>query len=130
MRKAPFICFIFITVISFSGCKKTGDDSIAHGSSVNYSTVSGSQTNPGGVFSFSKITVSPNPVKIGAASQLTAVASGNNLTYVWTTSHGDLFGKGYKIWYSDSCIGEYSVTCVVSDGKQSATITIPITISN
>jgi len=130
VKKPVFVAVIFIVLLVVSGCRKAGNETIAYGSSVNYSNISSSQTNPGGAFSFTKITINPNPVKIGVASQLTAIATGNNLTYVWTTSHGDLFGKGFKIWYSDSCVGVYSVTCTVSDGKQSATITIPITISN
>ena len=86
--------------------------------------------NPGGAFSFTKITIAPNPVKIGVASKLIASASGDNLTYKWSTSHGDLFGNGSAIYYSDSCIGTYTITCTVSDGVHTATITVPITISN
>jgi hypothetical protein len=130
MKRLIFVSVFFIVLFVVSACRKTGSDTIAYGSSINYSNISSSQTNLGGAFSFTKITISPNPVKIGTASKLIATATGNNLSYVWTTSHGDLFGKGATIYYSDSCIGVYSVTCVVSDGTHQATITIPITISN
>jgi hypothetical protein len=129
LKKSVFILFVFFLVIFISGCKKS-DDVVANASSLNYSSQSGNGANPGGPFSFTKITINPNPVKIGIASKLTATATGTNLTYTWTTSHGDLFGSGSVIYYSDSCIGDYSVTCVVSDGKQSITITVPISVSN
>ena len=86
--------------------------------------------NAGGVFSFTKITISPNPVIKGTASKVIATATGNNLTYTWSTSHGELFGSGSAIYYSDSCLGTYTITCVVSDGTRTATITVPVTISN
>jgi len=130
MKKSVFILFAFIVCLTFCGCKKTTNDVVDYGTSKNYSNIASSPTNTGGAFSFTKITLTPNPVKIGVASKLFATASGNNLTYKWTTSHGDLFGNGSAIYYSDSCIGEYTITCVVSDGTHSTTITIPITVSN
>ena len=114
----------------FFSCKKTPVDAVPLGTSKNFSSGNNTFQNPGGTFSFTKITVTPNPIKIGTASKVIAVASGTNLTYKWTTSHGDLFGNGAAIYYSDSCIGTYTITCVVSDGTHSATITIPISVSN
>ena len=115
----------------FSSCKKTDNSNIAYGMAKNYSTItSNTPQNSGGAFSFTSITISPNPVKIGIASKVTAIATGNNLKYTWTTTHGDLFGTGATIYYSDSCIGEYSITCVVTDGTHSTTLTVPISISN
>src|ERR1700740_138569 len=131
MKKLLSILFIFVIYVAFSGCKKTDNTTtIANGTSKNYSDIASAPINTGGAFSFTKITLTPNPVKIGIASKLYATATGNNLTYRWTTSHGDLFGNGAAIYYSDSCIGTYTITCVVSDGVHSATITIPITVSN
>jgi len=130
MKKSAFTLFILVVYIAFCGCKKTNNDVTVYGTSKNYSNTTSSPTNSGGAFSFTKITLTPNPVKIGVASKLYATATGNNLTYKWTTSHGDLFGTGAAIYYSDSCIGTYTITCVVSDGVHSATITIPITVSN
>jgi hypothetical protein len=130
MKKSVFILSAFIIYLTFLGCKKPDVTTLAYGESKNYSNISSSPTNTGGAFSFTKITLTPNPVKIGVASKLFATATGNNLTYKWSTSHGDLFGTGAAIYYSDSCIGEYTITCVVSDGVHTATLTIPITVSN
>jgi len=130
MKKSVFILFVFSVCLVFCSCKKSNNDVIDYGTSKNYSSTASTPPSTGGTFSFTKITLTPNPVKIGVASKLYATATGNNLTYKWTTSHGDLFGNGAAIYYSDSCIGTYTITCVVSDGVHSATITIPITVSN
>ncbi len=128
MRKSIFLLFAFYVILS--GCTKTNNDVVSYGLSKNYSGVNNVSANTGGAFSFTKITISPNPIKIGTASKLIATATGNNLTYKWSTSHGDLFGTGAAIYYSDSCIGNYTITCTVSDGTHSVTITIPISVSN
>lgn len=127
--KRSILIFAACSVFLLTTCKKADDETIPLGNSYNYSNAQGS-SNPGGPFSFTGITINPTPVKIGAASKLIAKVTGTNLTFTWTTTHGDLFGKGATIYYSDSCIGEYSVSCTVSDGKQSKTITVPITVSN
>ncbi len=128
MRNLVFI--VLMGCLALSACKKTDSTYVVTGSSKNYSDIASAPSNPGGAFSFTKITITPNPVKIGTASKLIATATGNNLSYKWSTSHGDLFGTGSAIYYSDSCIGEYTITCVVSDGIHTATITIPISVSN
>jgi len=128
MRKSVFALFVFYALLS--SCTKTSNDKVDFGTSKNYSNTNNTPINSGGAFSFTKITLTPNPIKIGTASKLIATATGNNLTYTWSTSHGDLFGTGSAIYYSDSCIGEYTITCTVSDGKNSATLTIPISVSN
>jgi PKD domain-containing protein len=110
------------------GCRKS-NDVIPYGTSTNYSNISGTPPNAGGAFSFTKITVTPNVIVQGKASKVIAVATGNNLTYTWSTSHGELFGTGSAIYYSDSCIGTYTITCTVSDGTHTATITVPISIT-
>ena len=129
MKKANFSTIFLAFLLSFYGCKKS-NDTIPYGSSVNYSSVSGTSVNNGGVFSFTKIIIKPNPVKQGQAAQVVAIATGNNLTYKWSTSHGELFGAGSSIYYSDSCVGTYTITCIVSDGIHTSTLTVPITISS
>ena len=127
MKKFTLIVFVFC-IITF-GCKKS-NDVVPYGSSANYSSLSSTPPNSGGVFSFTKITITPNTLKAGTAAKVVATASGTHLTYNWSTSHGELFGSGSAIYYSDSCLGTYTITCVVSDGTNTATITVPITVSN
>ena len=129
MKKLLFLIVIFITQAIVCSCKKN-NDVIPQGSSVNYSNESSTPPNAGGAFSFTKITINPNPLAKGQACKVIAVATGNNLTYKWSTSHGELFGSGSAIYYSDSCVGTYTITCIVSDGTTTKTITVPVTISN
>ena len=130
MRKLLSIPVVFVFFIGFYSCKKSANEPVPYGTSKNYSDLGTAPANAGGSFSFTKITISPNPIKIGTAAKLIATASGTNLSYKWSTSHGDLFGNGAAIYYSDSCIGTYTVTCIVSDGIHTVTITVPITVSN
>jgi hypothetical protein len=121
-----FVCIIFL----FDGCAKK-NDTIPFGNCTNYNQSSGSSVvNIGGPFSFTSIEINPNPVQKGNVAKVIAKATGNNLTFKWSTPHGELFGNGSQIYYSDSCVGTFQVTCTVSDGTNSVTITVPITIIN
>lgn len=121
--------FIIILYVLLLGCKKQQVE-IPHGTSTYYSQNAGSINSNSGTFSFTNIIINPNPIQKGTVAQVTAVASGKNLTYKWSTPHGDIFGTGQIVYYSDSCVGTYQITCTVSDGTNSATITVNITITN
>src|ERR1700756_3109910 len=103
MKKVIYYSLFFLLVISFS-CKKSSK-----------STTKPSTT----PLSFTGITASDNPVKQSTVSNLTANATGSNLTYSWSASHGDLFGSGSTVMYSTApcCVGTHTVTCIVSDGS-------------
>jgi hypothetical protein len=104
--------FFFIALLFFvsSGCKKN-DVAIPYGNATYYSETGSQNSNTGGPFSFTAIIVNPNPVQ-------------------WSTPHGELFGNGSTIYYSDSCIGTFQITCTVSDGTNSVTLAVPVTVSN
>lgn len=119
---------VFITAAFCLGCSKS-DNSIPYATSKNYPAAQAAYS-PGGPFSFTGIDVNPSTIKIGKPATLVAKATGANLTFTWTTSHGDLFGSGSSIYYSDSCVGTYTVTCTVSDGTHSSSITVSITVSS
>jgi hypothetical protein len=126
MKKACLSAFI--TAVLCFGCSKS-DNSIPYATSKNY-PVAQTTYSPGGSFSFTGIDVNPSTIKIGKPATLVAKATGTNLTFTWSTSHGDLFGSGSSIYYSDSCVGTYTVTCTVSDGTHSSTITVSVTVSS
>jgi hypothetical protein len=123
--------FFFIALLFFvsSGCKKN-DVAIPYGNATYYSETGSQNSNTGGPFSFTAIIVNPNPVQKGTAAKVIAKASGANLTFKWSTPHGELFGNGSTIYYSDSCIGTFQITCTVSDGTNSVTLAVPVTVSN
>ncbi len=115
-----------LPLVFFLGCQKKQQD-IPHGTSTHYSQTI-SSLNSNGPFSFTSIDINPNPVQKGNVAKVTANATGKNLSFKWSTPHGDIFGTGSTVYYSDSCIGTYQITCTVSDGTNSVTITVNITI--
>jgi hypothetical protein len=122
MKKLNILLVFFLTLV-FSSCFKESTNI-----PVSHTAASGSNE----PFSFKSLSASPNPVQKGKVSNLTTVATGKNLSYTWSTTHGDLFGSGSSIIYSSApcCVGTNSVTCTVSDGQNSASITIGITVTN
>ncbi len=121
-------CTFFLVILLLASCNKKADN-IPHGTSTHYSQ-SSSSLNSSGPFSFTSIDVNPNPVQKGTVAKVTANATGKNLSFKWSTPHGDIFGTGSTVYYSDSCVGTYQITCTVSDGTNSTTITINITITD
>jgi hypothetical protein len=117
--------FVFFALLS---CKKE-PAAIPHGTATYYSQ-NNSAINSSGPFSFTEITVDPNPLKKGTAAKVSTNATGKNLTFSWSTPHGDIFGTGPVVYYSDSCVGTYQISCTVSDGINSATVTINVTITD
>lgn len=83
-----------------------------------------------------EIIYSPSTPKAGAFSAtitLNAVATdgdGDDLTYNWSSSSGsfDESGIGNPInWYVGE-VGEYAIKCIVSDGKETAELSVMITV--
>lgn len=111
------------------GCKKE-QVQIPHGETVHYSQGASSIGSSSGPFSFTGISVNPNPVQKGTVAKVTALATGKNLSFKWSTPHGDIFGTGPVVYYSDSCTGTYQIICTVSDGSNSTTITVDVTITD
>ncbi|HXB38943.1 MAG TPA: PKD domain-containing protein [Bacteroidia bacterium] len=105
--------------IFFAGCTKSKTTNPANANS----------TTP---LAFSSLKASVNPVQQSQVSNITATASGNNISYTWTASHGDLFGSGAAVMYSTApcCVGTHTITCVVSDGSSSQTKTLVMTVTN
>jgi hypothetical protein len=86
--------------------------------------------NPTAPLVFSSLVISPDTIHIGNTATIVAHATGSNITYKWSTNHGDLFGSGSSIFYGSQpcCAGTNTVTCVVTDGVNSLTKSTPIVI--
>jgi hypothetical protein len=81
---------------------------------------------------FSSMAISPDTIAPGETATVTTAATGDNLSYQWTTSHGDLFGYGSSVVFGAApcCAGSNTVFCTVSDGNTSASKAIPIFVAN
>ena len=83
-----------------------------------------------------EIFVSPLPVKVDEWTDITAVATdndGDNLTYFWSSSEGE-FSPGKTainptLWKVLSA-GTHTITCTVSDGKDTASKSISVDVTN
>ena len=81
-----------------------------------------------------EISISPLPAKADKWIYLTAVAidkDGDNLTYYWSCSLGEFFpgetNKNPTSWKNKN-VGKYTVTCTVSDGKDTSEKSISIDV--
>ena len=64
-----------------------------------------------------------------ATIRASAYPQSSKLTYDWSSSGGNIKGSGDEVEFSASNAGNYTVTVVVSDGKQSATCSSQITVN-
>ena len=105
MKKLIIIVFFAFGIIFIHSCKKKHQSTPA----------------PTIPLQFTSLTVNPTPVYPGTTSTITATATGSNLVYTWTISHGDLFGSGAVVedFTQPCCVGFNTVTCTVSDGTNS-----------
>ena len=73
------------------------------------------------VFNYISLVASPDTVKVGDVINIYATATGKNLVYNWSTSHGNLFGSGYHVesGADPCCVGRIKVTCTISDSTHS-----------
>ncbi len=100
----------------------------------NTSTQNGSNTsNTTGIstISYTDLSAEQSTIAIGATTTVTATATGDGLTYNWSTNNGDIIGSGSQITYGASgcCGGTNTVTCTVVDSgnhQESKSITIVV----
>ena len=105
-----FYCIVLIaTFVLLYSCKKEGSYFPGQGNSGPDTTSS--------VFNYISLVASPDTVKVGDVINIYATATGKNLYYTWSTSHGNLFGSGYHVesGADPCCVGRIKVTCTISD---------------
>jgi len=84
---------------------------------------------PGQELDFQSLIAEKDTINAGETTQVTATATGYQLSYHWSASAGDILGSGTKILYAPSpChAGNNQITCEVKDGNnksQAKTISI------
>ena len=80
------------------------------------------------------ISISPLPAKADKWIYITAVAvdkDGDKLTYFWSCSSGEFFpgdtDKNPTSWKNEK-MGKHSITCTVSDGKETSSKTVSVDV--
>jgi len=115
-RKLFFSIIVF--VIFLGSCKKKSDDIVNDGS------------NP---LVFTSLTPSDSLVVVGTFITLSAVATGEGLTYVWDSKdlngsdYGTFFGSGSVLEWTICHSDKFIITCTVTDKfKQTASKSIQV----
>lgn len=121
MKKYLFI-YLLLIGIAVASCKKEEPEP---------EQITNPTPAPTPVFAFSSLSAENTTIPIGGTAKITASASGENLTYSWSASQGDILGSGSQITYgaSNCCAGENEITCTVKDGNNNSdTKKITITV--
>lgn len=80
---------------------------------------------------YTSLSAQQTTIAIGETTKITATATGDGLSYVWSASAGDIIGSGSQITYGapTCCAGQNSVTCVVKDaGGNQASKSVAINV--
>lgn len=80
---------------------------------------------------FTELKAQSTGIHVGETTVITAVVSGNNLTFNWSCTAGTLVGEGTEVTYGstcNSCVGLNTITCTVSDGSTSQTKSVEVSI--
>lgn len=102
--KTTFILLSFIALLSFS-CKKDNDIKPVDNSN---------SANP---FAFTQLYADRDSIKLSNSIIITAITTGNNLSYIWDVPLGVVNGGlGNEITFTGCCAGDHLIKCKVTNG--------------
>ncbi len=111
-----FCSIILISCITILySCKKEGSYFPTSGNNATDTTSS--------IFNYISLLADHDTVKVGDVINVYATATGKNLIYTWSTSHGNLFGSGNHIesGADPCCVGRIRISCTISDSAHTET---------
>jgi hypothetical protein len=95
MRKFATILFLAVIVIMASCAKE--------------------KTGSGAELKFSSLSAADTVIKVNDITSVTAVATGDGLTYTWTASYGTFVGSGANVQWTVCHQAKFNISCVVKD---------------
>ena len=99
MRKAILLlCLTTIVILAACAKKETTTDPAA-----------------GANFKFSSLSAADSVIKVNDITTVTAVATGDGLTYKWTASYGTFVGSGATVQWTVCHQAKFTITCLVTD---------------
>src|ERR1051325_4669923 len=114
MKRISIALFFGVSILFIYSCKKKNEN----------------PANPptGTPLEFTSLVADSSAIYVGETSTITATAKGDNLTYTWAMSHGDLFGSGKTVYYGaqSCCVGMNTVSCTVTGSGSTITKTTVI----
>jgi len=80
--------------------------------------------------SFISLVADNDTIFTGQSTKITATAEGQNISFFWTASAGDILGSGNVVTYiAPTCVpGINEISCTASAGSSSEKKTINITV--
>lgn len=120
MKTVKLILGIVTIGMMVASCNKEVQEEVNPTNSSTPGTNTGTNTgSPTGTstISYTSLSAEQSTIAIGATTKVTATATGNGLSYIWSASNGDLIGSGSQITYGASgcCGGTNTVTCTIKD---------------
>jgi len=98
--KYIFFLLSILVIFSVSACKKSST-----------STDNGT----GAAFKFSNLVAKDSVIKVNYETSITALATGDGLTYKWTVLYGTISGNGATVTWTVCHEDKFSITCQVTD---------------
>lgn len=79
---------------------------------------------------FTSLKTDLDTLLVGQTATITAIAEGNNITFSWAASTGDLLGSGDVVYYlAGICsIGSNIITCTATGDNRSESKTVTIVV--
>ena len=85
----------------------------------------------GANFKFSSLVAADTVIKVNDITTISAIATGDGLTYTWTASYGTFVGSGPAVQWTVCHQDKFSISCLVTDQyKHSETKTIIVRSHN
>ncbi|MCX6304702.1 MAG: hypothetical protein NT040_07025 [Bacteroidetes bacterium] len=69
----------------------------------------------GATFQFKSLTATDTVIQVNGITSIAANATGDGLTYVWTSSYGQPVSKGSSAEWTVCHVGKFSISCQVTD---------------
>jgi hypothetical protein len=91
--------FILIMIAFLAACKKEDNTS----------------TPTGQPFKFISLSASDTSILVNGITTITAVATGDGLTYTWSALYGTIIGSGAVVQYTVCHADNFKILCVIKD---------------
>lgn len=112
-----------ILLLLISSCKKEGTTVV---DTTTTETETETETETIQEFSFTSLTTVEDTLQVYSVTDIEAIATGENLTYTWDKDLGVILGSGSKIVFNVCCEGQHEITCTVSDGVNSKSLSVNV----
>jgi hypothetical protein len=103
MKKIIFLSIILIAIVTIS-CKKS-------------TTEPENNNPPAAEFKYISLIPQDTAIAVNGVTNITANATGSELTYHWTASYGSFIGSGATVKWTVCHSDKFSITCEVKDDQ-------------